>query len=40
MIAFVIRRILQSFLVMLVVAMLGFTMFRYVGDPVTQMVGP
>ena len=39
MIAFIIRRILQSFLVMLVVALLGFTMFRYVGDPVTQMVG-
>ncbi len=39
MIAFVIRRILQSFLVMLVVALLGFTMFRFVGDPVTQMVG-
>ena len=39
MIAFLIRRLLQSFLVMLVVALLGFTMFRYVGDPVAQMVG-
>ena len=39
MIAFLIRRLLQSLLVMLVVALLGFTMFRYVGDPVAQMVG-
>ena len=39
MIAFIVRRLLQATLVMLVVALLGFTMFRYVGDPVAQMVG-
>ncbi len=39
MIAFVIRRLFQALLVMLVVALIGFTMFRYVGDPVAQMVG-
>ena len=39
MIAFVIRRLVQALLVMLVVALLGFTMFRFVGDPVAQMVG-
>ncbi len=39
MIAFVIRRLFQAILVMLVVALIGFTMFRYVGDPVAQMVG-
>ncbi|MFC3231514.1 ABC transporter permease [Marinibaculum pumilum] len=37
--AFVIRRLLQAILVMLVVALLAFLMFRYVGDPVNQMVG-
>jgi len=39
MIALIIRRIFQSFVVMLVVAMVAFTLFRYVGDPVSQMVG-
>jgi len=39
MIAFVVRRLLQAILVMLVVALLAFVMFRYVGDPVNQMVG-
>ncbi len=39
MIAFIIRRLFQALLVMLVVALIGFTMFRYVGDPVAQMVG-
>ncbi|MDP6342301.1 MAG: ABC transporter permease, partial [Alphaproteobacteria bacterium] len=34
MIAFVIRRFLQSLVVMLVVALLGFSMFTYLGDPV------
>lgn len=37
--AFVIRRLFQSFVVMFVVALLAFLMFRYVGDPVNQMVG-
>ena len=39
MIALIIRRCYQSVVVMLVVALLAFTMFRYVGDPVAMMVG-
>jgi peptide/nickel transport system permease protein len=39
MIAFVIRRLLQSLVVMFVVGIVAFGMFRYVGDPVNQMVG-
>jgi peptide/nickel transport system permease protein len=39
MLAFVIRRILQSVLVMLAVGLIAFTLFRFVGDPVNQMVG-
>ena len=39
MIPLIIRRSYQSVIVMLVVALLAFTMFRYVGDPVSMMVG-
>ena len=39
MIALIIRRLIQSFFVMLTVALIAFTLFRYVGDPVSQMVG-
>ena len=39
MIALIIRRVFQSIVVMLVVALLAFTLFRYVGDPVAMMVG-
>ncbi len=39
MLAFMIRRIFQSIIVMLVVALLSFLLFRFVGDPVNQMVG-
>lgn len=39
MIAFVIRRLMQSVLVMLVVALLAFSMFTFLGDPVNSMVG-
>jgi len=39
MIALIIRRIYQSIIVMLVVALVAFTLFRFVGDPVSQMVG-
>ena len=39
MIAFVVRRLLQAILVMLTVGVLAFTMFRYVGDPINNMVG-
>jgi len=37
--ALVIRRLLQSVIVMLTVALVAFALFRYVGDPVAQMVG-
>ena len=39
MIAFVIRRLLQSILVMLAVALIAFSLFRYVGDPILAIVG-
>ncbi len=39
MIALVIRRLLQSVAVMLAVALIAFSLFRFVGDPVAQMVG-
>ncbi|PTW63033.1 peptide/nickel transport system permease protein [Breoghania corrubedonensis] len=39
MLAFIIRRLLQAVLVMLAVALIAFTLFRFVGDPVNQMVG-
>jgi len=39
MLAFIIQRIFQSALVMLVVAMIAFVMFTFIGDPVDQMVG-
>src|SRR5690554_768124 len=39
MLAFLIRRMLQSVLVMLVVALVSFALFRFVGDPINSMVG-
>ena len=39
MLAFIGRRLLQSVLVMLTVALIAFAMFRYVGDPIVSMVG-
>ncbi|MRX49994.1 ABC transporter permease subunit [Paracoccus sp. S-4012] len=39
MLAFIIRRLAQSVLVMLVVALIAFAVFRYVGDPIASMVG-
>jgi peptide/nickel transport system permease protein len=39
MIAFIIRRLWQAALVMLVVAFVAFSLFQYVGDPVLAMVG-
>lgn len=39
MLAFILRRLFQSLIVMLAVALIAFTMFRFVGDPVNQMVG-
>lgn len=37
--AFVIRRLLQSLLVMLAVGFVAFSLFRFVGDPVENMLG-
>ncbi|MHB8494114.1 MAG: ABC transporter permease [Casimicrobiaceae bacterium] len=37
--AFVIRRLLQAIVVMLVVAFVAFSLFQYVGDPVQLMMG-
>jgi peptide/nickel transport system permease protein len=39
MITFIAHRLAQSVLVMLAVALIAFSMFRYVGDPVAAMVG-
>ncbi|ADZ70870.1 ABC transporter permease [Polymorphum gilvum] len=39
MIAYILRRLAQSVLVMLVVALVSFSLFRYVGDPVATMMG-
>ncbi len=37
--AFILRRALQSVLVLLVVGLVSFAMFRFVGDPVDNMLG-
>ena len=37
--AFIIRRLLQSILVMLAVGLIAFALFRFVGDPINNMVG-
>ena len=39
MLAYVLRRVLQSVAVLLAVGLVAFTMFRYVGDPVENMLG-
>ncbi|MGF1446697.1 MAG: ABC transporter permease [Pikeienuella sp.] len=39
MLAYIIRRVAQSFLVLLVVGLVAFSMFRFVGDPVENMLG-
>ncbi|HEV2602290.1 MAG TPA: ABC transporter permease [Microvirga sp.] len=39
MIAFILRSLLQGALVLVAVAFIAFSMFRFVGDPVTNMVG-
>ena len=39
MIPFILRRVLQAIVVMLTVALLAFVLFRYVGDPVSIMLG-
>ena len=39
MISFIVKRLLQSVLVMLTVAFVAFALFNYVGDPISNMVG-
>ena len=39
MLAFIIRRLLQAILVMTVVGFVAFSLFRYVGDPVANVLG-
>ncbi len=39
MLAYIIRRLLQSILVMLAVGFIAFSLFNFVGDPVNNMVG-
>jgi peptide/nickel transport system permease protein len=39
MLAFAIRRVFEAAFVMVAVALIAFTLFRFVGDPVNQMVG-
>lgn len=39
MIAFALRRIFQSVIVLLVVGLVAFSMFRFVGDPIENMLG-
>ncbi|MBF2759750.1 MAG: ABC transporter permease [Ectothiorhodospiraceae bacterium AqS1] len=39
MLAFIIRRLLQSLLVMVAVGFIAFSLFNFVGDPVNNMVG-
>ena len=39
MLAFILRRLAQAFLVMLSVAFIAFMLFQYVGDPVATMLG-
>lgn len=39
MVSFLFKRLLQSVVVMLTVALIAFSMFRFVGDPINNMVG-
>src|SRR6056297_994543 len=39
MFAYIVRRLGQSIIVMLVVGLLAFVMFNFVGDPINNMVG-
>ncbi|MFO7759789.1 MAG: ABC transporter permease [Roseovarius sp.] len=39
MLAFIIRRVLQSALVLLIVGLVAFSMFSFVGDPIDNMLG-
>ncbi|GFE66006.1 ABC transporter permease [Litoreibacter roseus] len=39
MLAYIIRRVFQSLVVLLVVGLVAFSMFRFVGDPIDNMLG-
>ena len=39
MLAYIVRRLLQSIIVLLVVGLVAFSMFRFVGDPIENMLG-
>lgn len=39
MLAYILRRVFQSIVVMLVVGLVAFSLFRFVGDPVSTMMG-
>lgn len=39
MLAFIVRRLLQAFVVMAAVGFIAFSLFQYVGDPVTHLAG-
>ncbi|MZR31759.1 ABC transporter permease [Sneathiella litorea] len=39
MISFIFKRLVQSVIVMLTVALIAFSMFRFIGDPINNMVG-
>ncbi len=40
MLDFIVQRLVQAVFVMLVVAMISFSLFQFVGDPVNNMLGP
>ncbi|WP_424971023.1 ABC transporter permease [Dinoroseobacter sp. S76] len=39
MLAFIIRRVVQSLVVLLIVGLVAFSMFRFVGDPIDNLLG-
>lgn len=39
MLAFIIRRVIQSVVVLLIVGLVAFSMFRFVGDPIDNLLG-
>ena len=39
MLAYVIRRVIQSIIVLLMVGLVAFSMFRFIGDPVENLLG-
>ena len=40
MLAYILQRLAQALLVMLVVGLISFSLFQFVGDPINNMVGP